>query len=1007
MTTDDQPMRKSAMDMEDLERAGPNLVPESTALRGRQVTTAVVCRCRLPCRCLCLLLLFLLALPTGEVQAGAASDQRRMTDLEQEMVELEQEIFLATGEAVDELEQAAVSHPVWFGLAVATLLLLAILGWLSHRKHAASGTKAATAQDAPAPDDLETMPVQQTLDALHTSPEGLSSTEAKQRLEQYGPNALEEKEVSNLEKFLRYFWGPIPWMIEIAAVLSALIGHWADFGIIAALLLYNAVSGFWQERKAADALAALKAGMAPKARVRRDGQFGSIDAAEVVPGDVVRIRLGEVLPADVRFIGGDYISIDQAALTGESLPVTKKVGDSGYSGSIAKQGEMTGVVIATGNNTYFGRTAGLVAAAGSGATHSQKAVTRIGDFLIILSLSLAFILVGFELYREIVARHPWHWSALVDILRMVLVLLIASIPVAMPTVITVTNALGALALSRKKAIVSRLEAIEELAGVDVLCSDKTGTLTKNQLSLGDPIAFGDTDPATLILGGALASQRDGDDAIDRAVIAGLKEPGVLDRYEQTEFVPFDPVSKRTESTVSNTQGRTLKYSKGAPQVIVELCTLAGDTKNQAEQTVAELAAKGMRALGVAESTDDGNTWNFLGILSMLDPPRDDSRETIQRAMEHGLQVKMVTGDDVAIGNEIAGELGMGTHLLRAAELFTQDMDMSHLPEPVTAAVEKADGFGRVFPEHKYGIVKALQDRGHVVAMTGDGVNDAPALKQADCGVAVSGATDAARAAAALILTQPGLSIIVDAIDEARRIFERIISYILFRVAMTLDIMFVVVLATIFFGDSPLTPVMIVLLALLDDIPIMTVAYDNTLLPREPVRWHMRRLLLGASIMGLLSVVQTFGLLLIGMEWLSNPDWQNWIPLNQEQLQTIVFLQLVAGGHLLLFVVRTRGPFFGRPWPSPPLFLAVVGTQLLAVLICGFGWFVTQIPWAIIGLVWLYLLIWMVVLDLVKMALHRRVSRGEHSRPEWYGGFLKSRHSGQTLGTERGAIPRAR
>ncbi|MGD2056878.1 MAG: metal-transporting ATPase, partial [Gammaproteobacteria bacterium] len=262
---------------------------------------------------------------------------------------------------------------------------------------------------------------------------------------------------------------------------------------------------------------------------------------------------------------------------------------------------------------------------------------------------------------------------------------------------------------------------------------------------------------------------------------------------------------------------------------------------------------------------------------------------------------------------------------------------------------------------------------------GDGVNDAPALKQADCGVAVSGATDAARAAAALILTAPGLSTIIDAIDEARRIFERIINYIVFRVSMTLDIMFVVVLATIFFGFSPLTPVMIVLLALLDDVPIMTIAYDNTLLPKEPVRWNMRRLLLGASFMGLLSVVQTFGLLLTGMEWLSNADWQSWITLTQDQIQTIIFLQIVAGGHLLLFVVRSRGRFFLPPFPAQPLFLAVAGTQVFAVLMCGFGWFVAALPWTIIGLVWLYMLAWMFVLDEVKLAIYRRIARGGHGR----------------------------
>ncbi len=842
-------------------------------------------------------------------------------------------------------------------------------------------------------EDLENVCLDTVYEKLGTSPKGLTSADAKERIEKNGRNELVDKEVSNLKRFLRFFWGPIAWMIEAAALLSLLMQHWADFTIIAVLLLYNAISGFWQERKASDALAALKAGLAPRATALRDGEFVAIDAAEVVPGDVVRIKLGEVVPADVRFIDGDYISIDQAALTGESLPVSKKIGDVGYSGSIAKKGEMSAVVIGTGNNTFFGRTASLVASAGGGASHSQKAVAQIGDFLIITSVILCVILVGFELYRDIVVPTAWKWDDLAGIARMVLVLLIASIPVAMPTVITITNSLGAQALARKKAIVSRLEAIEELAGVDILCSDKTGTLTKNSLTLGDPVLFGATTADQLILGGALASEKGSEDAIDKAVSAGVHDSKVLDSYQVSKFVPFDPVGKRTEGDVTDAQGKALRFTKGAPQVITALCRLDTDTESRADKTVADLAAKGMRALGVAESTDDGKSWSFLGILPMLDPPRDDSRDTIEKAKEHGLRVKMVTGDDVAIGDQISGQLGMGSHLIAAADLFIKDMDMSHLSEQITESVDKADGFGRVFPEHKYGIVKALQDRGHVVAMTGDGVNDAPALKQADCGIAVSGATDAARAAAALILTAPGLSTIIDAIDESRKIFERIINYIMFRVAMTLDIMFVVVLATVFFGFSPLTPVMIILLALLDDIPIMTIAYDNTLLPKAPVRWQMRRLLLVSGLMGLMAVAQSFVLLLIGMEWLSNPEWQSWIKLTQDQVQSAVFLQIVAGGHLLLFVMRSRGLFFNRPWPAIPLIAAIVGTQIFAVLMCGFGWFVTALPWTIIGLVWLYMLVWMFVLDWVKLAINSRITRAAE-RPTWYTWFLKRRHPAQ-------------
>ncbi len=821
--------------------------------------------------------------------------------------------------------------------------------------------------------DLEKISLSEVFEQLNSSADGLTSSEAAKRILQYGKNELLDKEESAIIKFLKFFWGPIAWMIEAAAILSLAMEHWSDLTIITVLLFYNAISGFWQERKASNALAELKAGLAPKANALRDGKFSQIDAADVVPGDIIQVKIGEVIPADIRFVDGEYISIDQSALTGESLPVSKKIGEEGYSGSIVKKGEMKAVVIGTGNNTFFGRTASLVATAGN-KSHSAKATARIGDFLIIISVILCVFLAGSELYNNIVLAPSWHWHDIAIIARMVLVLLIASIPVAMPSVITVTNSLGAQALASKKAIVSRLEAIEELAGVDVLCSDKTGTLTKNLLTLGDSVLFGNATADQIILAGALASEKGSNEAIDKAVVSGLKNPTELDNYKVTKFMPFDPVSKRTESHVTDSLGNNLIFSKGAPQVIVGLCKLDAETEKKANDTVASLASKGFRALGVAKSEDEGKTWTFLGILSLLDPPRDDSKATIQQAKEHGLRVKMVTGDDVAIGNQISGMLGMGNHLVAASDLFSKDMDVNNLPIKIDECVDKADGFARVFPEHKYGIVKSLQALNHVVAMTGDGVNDAPALKQADCGIAVSGATDAARAAADLILTAPGLSTIIDAIDNSRKIFERIINYIMYRIAMTLDIMFVVVLATILLGFSPLTPIMIILLALLDDIPIMTIAYDNTLLPKIPVRWHMRNLLYFSSFMGILEIVQSFGLLIIGMEWLSNPDWQSWIHLTKEQVQTAVFLQLAAGGHLLLLVIRSRKSLFSKPWPATPLFTALFGTQILAVLFCGFGWFVEPLPWTIIGLVWLYMIVWVIVIDLIKIAIYKRKER---------------------------------
>ncbi|MFB1486002.1 MULTISPECIES: plasma-membrane proton-efflux P-type ATPase [unclassified Thiocapsa] len=830
---------------------------------------------------------------------------------------------------------------------------------------ATSGAPAGTA----APTTLGPAAIAAELGKLATSPKGLSPDEAKGRLEKVGPNAIIAREENRWSKLLGYFWGPIPWMIEAAALISLVRRDWPDFAVVTGLLLYNAAVGFWQDNKAANALAALKKGLALKARALRGGQWLSVDAADLVPGDVVMVAAGEIVPADCLLIEGEYLSVDQSALTGESLPVSKRVGDSAYSGSIAKQGTMTAAVTATGNQTFFGRTAKLVASAGS-KSHSEQAVLQIGDFLILLAAALAVVLVGFQVYRDVVVADVWGWDTIGAIAQFVLVLLIASVPVAMPAVMSVTMALGALALSKEKAIVSRLSAIEELAGVDVLCSDKTGTLTLNQLKLDTPIPYGSAQAQDVVFAAALASQTGSEDAIDQAVLQALADPKSLDTVTRTKFVPFDPVNKKTVATVTDAQGRTFQYAKGAPQAIAELCKLDPVTRGKYDGEVNALAGRGYRALGVAQSGDDGTTWVLVGLLSLMDPPRPDAKSTIAETEKLGLAVKMVTGDDVAIGSEIAKQLGMGGHLLVASDVFKEGTDPDRIPMSAARAVERADGFGRVFPQHKYEIVKSLQELGHLVAMTGDGVNDAPALKEADCGVAVSGATDAARSAAALVLTAPGLSTIVNAIIEARKIFERIRSYVYYRIAMTLDIMFVVVMAYVFFGFQPLTAIMIVVLALLDDIPIMTIAYDKVETSPRPVRWHMQRILVFSSLMGLLAIAQSFGLVLAGMEWMSDPALMARFALDHQHLQTMLFLQLAAGGHLLLFVVRTRRSIFVPPYPSAPLFVAIVATQAVAALMCAYGILVPQLPWSLIGIVWVYVLIWMVVTDVVKLIYYR-------------------------------------
>ncbi len=821
--------------------------------------------------------------------------------------------------------------------------------------------------------DLEKMPVGQVLTQLHVEPgRGLSGAEAQQRLTQYGPNAIVEKEKSLLSKVVGYFLGPIAYMIEAAALVSAILGHWQDFIIISALLIFNASLDLWQDMKASNALAALKKGLSPEATALRDGTWQPIQASTLVPGDIVKIRLGMIVPADLRMVSGEFASIDQAALTGESVPVAKKIGDEAFAGSVVKQGEMVAVVIATGSNTFFGRTAKLVAGAGS-ASHAQKAMFQIGNFLIVLAVVLAAIMVAFRVYHDIVVADDWDLSNALAILQFVLILLVASIPVAMPAVFSITMALGALALSKQQAIVSRLDAIEEMAGVDILCSDKTGTLTKNQLKLDEPILFASKDPQEVVLAAALASRIEDRDAIDSAVIEALKDQNTLKAYKQTNFLPFDPVTKRTAATVSDAQGKTIVVSKGAPQVIADLVRVSGADAKKVTTTVEGLGAKGYRALGVARSEDGGKTWVLLGILPMFDPPRDDSKQTIDMVNAKGVRVMMVTGDDIAIARETARQLGMGTNLIAAADEFPKDMDPNNVPPAIADAIEKADGFARVFPEHKYAIVKSLQAHGHLVAMTGDGVNDAPALKQADCGTAVSGATDAARGAAALILTAPGLSVINDAIDEARRIFGRITSYTIYRVALTMDIMFLVVLSTIALAFQPLTAIMIVLISLLDDIPIMTIAYDNTPISERPIRWKMPRLLSISAVLGFFSVVQSFGLLLIGMGVLSDSHLRQYFGLfDQSHLQTVVFLQLVAGGHLLLFVTRSERWFFLRPLPAAPLVIAIALTQILAVLMCGFGWLVPAISWNTIGWVWAYNIAWVFILCGVRLITEKLV-----------------------------------
>jgi len=785
------------------------------------------------------------------------------------------------------------------------------------------------------------------------SEKGLASSEAEQRLQQSGPNEITEKKVNPFVKFAGYFWGPIPWMIEAAVVMSAILHDSTSFSIIIMLLILNAVVGFWQEHKADNAIELLKQKLAPTARVLRDGKWLQKPARELVPGDIVRVRLGDIVPADVKLIGGDYLQADESALTGESLPVEKHVENVAYSGSIVRQGEMDALVVTTGMNTYFGKTTQLVEEAGI-QSHFQRAVTKIGDYLIVLAAVMVIIIVIVAIFRA---------ESLLSTIQFALVLTVAAIPAALPAVLSVTLALGAIALSKKEAIVSKLVSIEEMAGVDVLCADKTGTITKNELTVGEIKPLDDFKEEDALLFGTLASREEDKDPIDNAVIDKTKTiekiAKSLSSYSVVKFKPFDPVLKRTEATVKDSNGNSFKVSKGAPQVILSLAANKDKIADEINKYVDDFAAAGYRALGVAKSSKD-DEWVYVGLIALYDPPREDSASTLKTAKSMGVSVKMVTGDHIAIGKEIAHEVGLGPNIMPASS-FLDKPDSEAQP-----IIENADGFAQVFPEHKFRIVKLLQNKGHIVGMTGDGVNDAPALKEADAGIAVDGATDAAKSAADIVLTKPGLSVIIDAIKEARQIFQRMNNYSIYRIAETFRVLFFITTTILVFELYPVTALMIVLLAILNDLPIITIAYDNVRYSNYPERWNMRVIIGIASLLGILGVIESFGLFYVGYKVLL---------LTPAVLQSFMYLKLSVAGHLTVFMARTKGHFWSVR-PANQLLLAVILTQVTATLITVYGVLLPAMGWALAGLVWGEAVGVFLIIDLAKVGFYKVLEHGD-------------------------------
>ncbi len=840
---------------------------------------------------------------------------------------------------------------------------------------------------------------------MQTNLKGLTSHEVDEKREQYGYNELTEKEDSWISRLFKRFWGPIPWMIEVAAILSYYTGRYEDLTIILILLFVNAFVDFYQESKALSAIEVLKKKLAHFCLVYRDKQWIKIQAKELVPDDIVKLRIGDIVPADVKLLDSnsdDFLLVDQSALTGESLPVTKKSQDEIYANAVIKQGEMIAKVTKTASNTYFGKTVGLVAKAQhEQKSHFQQMVINVGNFLIALTIVMIILILSIGYYRN---------ESMNELLIFSLVLTISAIPVAMPAVLTVTMAIGAKALAKKEAIVSRLTAIEELAGMDILCSDKTGTLTKNEMTLSEPFTLNGFGGNDLYYYASLASKKENNDPIEEPIFKYIQEHKLdhkLDDLKLLQFIPFDPVRKQTE-VIYETSNGTINVVKGAPQVILSLSDISKQTRQTIEKQIHIYASKGFRALGVAFKHSENKEYTFVGILPLYDPPRDDSKEAIFEAKSKGIMVKMLTGDNIAVANYISSILDIGEDIQnirdlkgedtkeyvylarilaksfgkvfnpelsdRKIEILTQEVvnevkdELYYHPLPsgtikkheseIISLIEKADGFAEVFPEDKYFIVNELQKENHIVGMTGDGVNDAPALKKADCGIAVSGATDAARAAADIVLMAPGLYVIVEAIEQARITFERMKSYTIFRIAETIRIIVFMTLSIVVFQFYPLTALMIIVLALLNDIPILAIAYDNTKVNAKPVRWDMKEILILSSWLGIAGVLSSFGIFAFMMYYMKLP---------LEFVQSIFFVKLVVAGHGTIFNTRIDDWFFKQPRPSFILWSSSLGSAIVGTLIGVYGFnLITPIGWEWALSIWLYAMIWFLFNDAVKI-----------------------------------------
>ncbi len=761
--------------------------------------------------------------------------------------------------------------------------------------------------------------------------EGLSSEKAADLLKQYGKNSLPEEKTSIVLTLLRKMWGPVPWMLEVAVILEIVLGKYLEAGIIGALVVINAIMSTVQENNAQNALKLLKQKLTINVRTLRDGTWKMLPSSEIVPGDVVYLRMGDLVPADVALASGQ-IMVDQSSLTGESLPVDVSQPAPAYAGTTVVRGEAAATVTATGIHTRFGNTAELVRLAKT-TGELERIVFLIARYLIILDS----IMVIAVLIYAVISKEPFS-----VLLPFALILLIASVPVALPATFTVATALGAFDLAKKGVLVTRLSAIEEAASMQVLCTDKTGTLTENKLEVADIIPFPPYTLMDVIKFGAMASDAATQDPLDKAILAKASIEKIENGYvkTRTKFVPFDPAIKRSEASyVINSQ--TLTVVKGAPQVIISLDKHLDGKIPDAEES---LASKGLRVLAVA--VDEGQGFHLAGLIAFQDPPRSDSASLIQRLKDLGLRIIMVTGDTLSTGRAIAQKVGLGVQACLGSSIAANQKDAS----------TDCDVYGEVLPEDKFKLIQKYQSSGMVVGMTGDGVNDAPALKQAEVGVAVSSATDVAKAAASLVLTSPGLSNIVAAIETSRQIYQRMLTYTLNKISKTIQIVFFMSIGLILFHTFVTTPVLMVLLLFTNDFVTMSISTDRVRPSPKPNRWNVRAVVLGAVILAIPILALSVSIFIYAHDFLQLP---------LANLQTLLFVMLVYSGQGTIYLVRERSHF----WHSRPSKWMLIGS-LADIIVVGLlatqGILMASIPVILVAEVLGVIALYLILLDFVKV-----------------------------------------